>query len=82
MSPRTSNEPPTPLPQAERTTLALRTALGLYHLTDSELFWELQLDTRCLVGWSQSTIVVAFRGTASMKNALSDLQVGSHRFCI
>lgn len=61
--------------QPERTTLNLRTALGLYGLTDSELFWEVQLDTRCLMGWSDSTIVVAFRGTASMKNALSDLQV-------
>ncbi len=64
-----------PSHQPERTTLNLRTALGLYNLTDSELFWELQLDTRCLMGWSDSTIVVAFRGTASMKNALSDLQV-------
>ena len=65
----------TPSHQPERTILNLRTALGLYNLTDSELFWEVQLDTRCLVGWSDSTIVVAFRGTASMKNALSDLQV-------
>ena len=64
-----------PSHQPERTTLNLRTALGLYNLTDSELFWELQLDTRCLMGWSDSTIVVAFRGTASIKNALSDLQV-------
>ena len=64
-----------PSHQPERTTLNLRTALGLYNLTDSELFLELQLDTRCLMGWSDSTIVVAFRGTASMKNALSDLQV-------
>ena len=64
-----------PSHQPERTTLNLRTALGLYNLTDSELFWELQLDTRCLMGWSDTTIVVAFRGTASMKNALSDLQV-------
>lgn len=62
--------------QAARTTLNLQTALGLYGLADSELFWELQQDTRCLLGWSSSKIVVAFRGTASMTNALSDIQVG------
>jgi len=61
--------------QLEKTSLDLRTAMGLYRLTDSELFWELQLDTRCLMGWSENVIVVAFRGTASMTNAWSDLQV-------
>ncbi|DBA97089.1 hypothetical protein WJX77_003952 [Trebouxia sp. C0004] len=86
-SPSLVNGPPSHQPV--RTTLNLRTALGLYNLTDSELFWELQLDTRCLMGWSDSTIVVAFRGTASMKNALSDLQAWrvthpparGHTFC-
>ncbi|KAL3149444.1 hypothetical protein ABBQ32_002237 [Trebouxia sp. C0010 RCD-2024] len=63
-----------PQQQAAKTTLDLRTALGLYSLTDSNLFWELQRDTRCLLGWNDSTIVVAFRGTASMTNALSDIQ--------
>ena len=60
---------------AVRTTLTLSTALGLYSLTDSELFWELQRDTRCLLGWNQNRIVVAFRGTASTTNVWSDLQV-------
>ena len=49
--------------------------MDMYGLTDSELFCELKRDTRCLMGWSNSTIVLAFRGTASMTNALSDLQV-------
>ncbi len=56
--------------------MTLHTAMGLYKLTDSELIWELQLDTRCLIGWNAGTIVLAFRGTASMTNALADLQVG------
>ena len=60
--------------QPSKTTLNLQTAMGLYNLTDSELFWEIQLDTRCLIGWNEHTIVIAFRGTASMKNALSDVQ--------
>ena len=61
--------------KAERTTLSLPTALGLYGLTHSELLWELQLDTRCLLGWNDCKIVLAFRGTASISNAWSDLQV-------
>lgn len=60
-----------------KTTLRLPTALSLYGLTHSELLWELQLDTRCLMGWNDSTIVLAFRGTASITNAWSDLQVGA-----
>ena len=68
--------------QPSKTTLNLQTAMGLYNLTDSELFWEIQLDTRCLIGWNEHTIVIAFRGTASMKNALSDVQVCTMCVCI
>ncbi|KAL0042227.1 hypothetical protein WJX77_006708 [Trebouxia sp. C0004] len=57
-----------------RTTLNVETALSLYKLTRSQSFWETKQDTRCLVGWGNTTVVVAFRGTASMKNALADLQ--------
>lgn len=32
-------------------------------------------DTKCLIGWSDRTLVVAFRGTASIANVASDLQV-------
>ena len=63
----------------QKTVMDLATALGLYALKDSELFWELQLDTRCLIGWSSSKIVVSFRGTASMKNAVADMQVSSSK---
>lgn len=55
--------------------LELHTAMSMYGLTDSELFTELKRDTRCLMGWNNNTIVLAFRGTASVTNALSDLQV-------
>ncbi|KAA6424283.1 MAG: hypothetical protein FRX49_05495 [Trebouxia sp. A1-2] len=57
-----------------RTTLTLETAMSLYHLTESHSFWEIEQDTRCLIGSGNNTVVVAFRGTASMKNALADLQ--------
>ena len=49
--------------------------MSLYGLTDSQSFWEVQQDTHCLMGWGNNTVVVSFRGTASMKNALADLQV-------
>lgn len=58
-----------------RTTMTLPAAMQLYNLVHSELVWELKLDTRCLMGWSDNTIVLSFRGTASMTNAWSDLQV-------
>ena len=60
-----------------RTTLTLPTALSLYGLTHSELFTEALADTRCLVAWSARKIVITFRGTASVKNAKADLQVGN-----
>ena len=69
--PDTSKAPAT----AQKTVLDLAFAMGMYDLTDSELFCEVKRDTRCLMGWNNSTIVLAFRGTASMTNALSDLQV-------
>ena len=68
--------------QPPRTVMDLPTALSLYGLTDSELFWELQTDTRCLMGWSQDKIVVSFRGTASMKNAVADMQVIGRLSCL
>ena len=57
------------------TSLTLETAMSLYQLNQSQSFWEIEQDTRCLVAWGSNTVVVAFRGTASMKNALADLQV-------
>ena len=55
--------------------LSLETAMGLYGMEHSELFWEKARDTKLLMAWNDSRIVIAFRGTASMSNALSDVQV-------
>lgn len=52
--------------------------MSMYGLTHSELISELKRDTRCLMGWNKNTVVLAFRGTASVTNALSDLQVRPH----
>lgn len=51
------------------------TAMSLYQLTESKLFTELQTDTRCLLAWNATRVVITFRGTASVKNAKADLQV-------
>lgn len=56
----------------------LETAMGLYGLQEFELLWERASDTKALMAWNQDTLVLAFRGTASMANVLSDLQVGFH----
>lgn len=36
----------------------------------------LSQDTKCLIGWNDDTMVISFRGTASMANVASDLKVG------
>lgn len=61
--------------QALDSKLSLDTAMSLYGLEHSELFWEKALDTKLLMAWNKHTIVLAFRGTASFANALADLQV-------
>ncbi|KAK9817450.1 hypothetical protein WJX74_010198 [Apatococcus lobatus] len=47
----------------------------LLGLDQHELIWEHHLDTKVLLGWGPGGVAVAFRGTASLRNALSDLQV-------
>ena len=47
----------------------------LLGLEAHELIWEHRLDTKILLGWGPKGIAVAFRGTASLCNALSDLKV-------
>lgn len=50
----------------------------LLGLETHELIWEHRLDTKVLIGSGPNGIAIAFRGTASLRNALSDLQVGHH----
>ena len=60
------------------TTLKLEVAMKLYKLEQSELFWEKALDTKLLIAWNDTDMVLVFRGTASVANALADLQVHSN----
>ena len=49
--------------------------MSLYSLTGFQKFQDPVLDTHALLGWSSDTAVLAFRGTASLTNACSDLRV-------
>ena len=73
--PSTHFDPQKPVAETQRTSMTLQTGMQLYGLQHSELFWESGQDTCCLMGWSDSKIVLAFRGTVSIRNAMADVQV-------
>ena len=64
--------------QEVSTRTSLKEGMSLYGLTNSELFWDKLSDTKMLMAWSSTCVVCSFRGTASLNNAVSDLQVSSH----
>jgi hypothetical protein len=37
--------------------------------------WNRKVDTKCLMAWNDSLVVLSFRGTASMRNVLADVKV-------
>ncbi|KAK9843872.1 hypothetical protein WJX84_004447 [Apatococcus fuscideae] len=49
-------------------------ALALFALTEYRLLFEPSTDTKAIVAWNNDTILVSFRGTASMKAAKLDLE--------
>lgn len=61
--------------QAEGWEAKMGWGYELLGLEAHELIWEHSLDTKALLGWGAGGITIAFRGTASLRNALSDLQV-------
>ncbi len=63
------------VPQVKDTDLKLETAMSLYGLRKFELLWERALDSKALIAWNDDTVVLAFRGTASLANLWADLQV-------
>ena len=50
-------------------------AMRLYDLQHFKLLWEEEQDSKALLAWNRTTVVLAFRGTASLHNALADIQV-------
>ena len=53
----------------------LGNCMRLSGMTDVQTFWDPVLDTKCILAWNQSMMILSFRGTASVRNALSDLKV-------
>lgn len=49
--------------------------MHFYDLTEYELFHESLHDTKLLVAWNHERVLLAFRGTSSLKNLLSDLRI-------
>lgn len=55
--------------------VTLETAMTLYQLQQYRIIWEEKSDTKCLIAWNSSLVVLTFRGTASITNVWMDLQV-------
>ena len=58
--------------------LSQETALGLFHLEHLRLVRSRTANVKCLVAWSNETLLVAFRGTANLTNMLADVKVTSN----
>lgn len=50
-------------------------AMHLCNLQDVQTFWDPVLDTKCVLAWNRQLMILAFRGTASMRNARTDIKV-------
>ncbi|KAL4440742.1 hypothetical protein ABPG77_000451 [Micractinium sp. CCAP 211/92] len=55
-------------------------ALSLCDLDQWDSVWDDTTDTHCVIGWSNSQAVVAFRGTASLENVLTDIKAYGVRY--
>lgn len=53
----------------------LAIAMRLSEMSEVETFWDPTHDTKAVLGWNRHTIILAFRGTKSLRNALSDIKV-------
>lgn len=53
----------------------LKTGMGSFGLSDMETFWDTRYNMKATLAWNKTTVVLAFRGTASWANAFSDLKV-------
>ena len=56
--------------------LSTKTALGLFDLDHFELVRCKAANVKCIVAWSNETLLVAFRGTANLTNMFADVRVG------
>ncbi|BDA48303.1 probable lipase at C-terminar half [Coccomyxa sp. Obi] len=73
-SPDLTRDKPSPGDGPAQPRFTPQAGMGMFGLQQVQLFWERSLDTKVLIGWSERTIVISFRGTASFRNAIADLQ--------
>ena len=67
------------MPAAIREVLGeMDAAMRLYGLRKRRLFYDRACGTKALVAWSDSVIVLSFRGTAEMVNFIQDAKVWYH----
>ena len=60
----------------------LKTALDLYSLNQYNVLWEPERDDKCILAWSKDNLILcAFKGTSSLQNVFTDLQVLSPSPC-
>ena len=64
------------LPEEER-MFCVEEYLEEYKLSNHVVIWNKKIDSKCLMAWNEKTgdILMAFRGTASGRNVLSDLKI-------
>ncbi|CAL5227823.1 g10851 [Coccomyxa viridis] len=60
--------------EGKPSTSELTGALAMLGLEHAHVIHEADPDTKVVIGWRAGIIVICFRGTASMKNVLHDLQ--------
>ncbi|KAK9837540.1 hypothetical protein WJX84_004530 [Apatococcus fuscideae] len=60
--------------EAQDVHLKVSVGYELFGLHSHEVIREPALDTKVLIGWGDDTVVVSFRGTASARNAATDIQ--------
>ena len=61
---------------------AIDDALALLDCAQHRVFWDAAGDCKAMVAWGPRSIVVAFRGTATVHNACMDLQVRNILACL
>lgn len=55
-------------------------ALTLFDLENFDVVWEHKTNAKAVIGWKDDTIVIAFRGTATVANVVADLQLWRTRY--
>lgn len=60
-------------PAVPLVTPKIEHGLAMFDLTDWELIYEPKTDTKALLAWGNNNLVISFKGTSSMENAITDI---------